>query len=260
MVGLLADRFRDDPMLQPGKSLIVAGPGQPANVHAIAHALNAKLENIGKTVLFMDPPLRPANAKRGPDGLNELAKALRSGDVELLVILGGNPAYAAPADLQFADKIGKAKLSVHLGLYRDETAERCHWHIPEAHYLESWGDARAFDGTASVVQPLIAPLYGGRIAIDLLSALADEAPRAAYDLVRGLLVRLDGEERGGRGFRARLAAGAQRRRCPETVGRRAGEAGPAVEIDVGNQDAATGQAEMARPPDGAAQTAAFGYV
>ena len=84
--------------------------------------------------------------------------------VEMLVILGGNPVYTAPADLKFADHLAKVPLRIHLGLYQDETAALCDWHIPEAHYLESWSDARAYDGTASVIQPLIAPLFGGRSA------------------------------------------------------------------------------------------------
>ena len=137
----------------------------------------------------MEPPPRPKNAKRGLDALKDLAGELEQGQVELLLILSGNPAYTAPADLQFADKIGKAKLAVHLGLYQDETAERTHWHIPEAHYLESWGDGLAFDGTASIIQPLIAPLYGGRSAIELISALIDDAPRSGYDGVRAVLER-----------------------------------------------------------------------
>ena len=85
----------------------------------------------------------------------------------LLVILGGNPVFTAPADLGFADALAKVTTRVHLGLYHDETAEHCHWHVPEAHFLESWGDVRAFDGTVSLIQPLIAPIYDGRTALEL---------------------------------------------------------------------------------------------
>ncbi|HVS34412.1 MAG TPA: TAT-variant-translocated molybdopterin oxidoreductase [Gemmataceae bacterium] len=168
----------------PNRSIVIAGAGQPPVVHALAYAINDKLGNIGKTVFFTETPPRPRNAKAGLDGLKTLAGDLEAGKVEVLLILSGNPAYAAPADLQFADKIGKAKLVAHLGLYQDETAERCHWHIPEAHYLESWGDAVAFDGTASIIQPLIAPLYAGKTAIELLSALTEDSPRNGYTLVR----------------------------------------------------------------------------
>ncbi len=172
----------DDLKASAGRSLVIAGSGQPPAVHALAFVLNEKLGNLGKTVFFSEAP--PSQAKRGLGALKELADELAAGRVELLLILGGNPAYAAPADLEFADKIGKAKLVVHLGLYEDETAERAHWHIPEAHYLESWGDARAYDGTVSIIQPLIAPLYSGLSAVELISALADDSPRTGYDIVR----------------------------------------------------------------------------
>ena len=89
---------------------------------------------------------------------------MNAGKVDVLLILGGNPVFTAPADLNFAEALDKVANRVHLGLYYDETAEQCHWHIPEAHYLESWGDVRAFDGTVSLIQPLIAPLYDGRTA------------------------------------------------------------------------------------------------
>ena len=165
------------------RSIVLAGPGQPPAVHALAYAINARLENIGETVLFAAEP--ETLARRGLAALKELAGELERGEVEMLLVLGGNPAYTAPSDLHFADRIGKAKLAVHLGLYHDETAEKCHWHIPEAHYLETWGDGLAHDGTATIMQPLIAPLYEGHSAIEFLSALADESPQTGHDLVRG---------------------------------------------------------------------------
>jgi molybdopterin-containing oxidoreductase family iron-sulfur binding subunit len=173
----------DDLQAHAGRSIVVAGPGQPPAVHALAYAINDKLGNNGTTVLFSEPP--PSKARQGVAALHELAAELDRGDVECLLILGGNPAYTAPADLQLASRIGKAKLAVHLGQHQDETAAKAHWHIPEAHYLESWGDARAYDGTVSIIQPLIAPLYGGQSAIEALSALADESPRTGYEAVRG---------------------------------------------------------------------------
>ena len=87
---------------------------------------------------------------------------MNAGNVSLLVILSANPVYSAPVDLKFADAMEKVALRVHLGLYEDETAALCHWHIPETHYLESWSDVRADDGTVTIIQPLIAPLYGGK--------------------------------------------------------------------------------------------------
>src|SRR5207249_5640754 len=95
-----------------------------------------------------------------------------------------NPVFTAPADLQFTNALMKVPLRIHLSLEEDETSEYCHWHVPEAHTLETWSDARAFDGTVSVVQPLIAPLYGGKSAHELLSAFTDDPPRPGHDLVR----------------------------------------------------------------------------
>jgi molybdopterin-containing oxidoreductase family iron-sulfur binding subunit len=170
-----------------GRTLVIPGDGQPPSVHVLAHAINAHFGNVGETVLLTEPVLaRPASSM---ESLSELANALVNGEVETLLILGGNPAYTAPADLHFADRLlEKARdpgtLFVHLGMYVDETSACCHWHIPEAHYLEAWSDARAVDGTASVVQPLIAPLYAGRSAHELLAALVGEQDRSAYDLVR----------------------------------------------------------------------------
>ena len=109
---------------------------------------------------------------------------LSAGSVGLLVILGGNPVYDAPADLAFADALAKAGTSIHLGLYADETAQRCTWHIPEAHSLEAWSDARAYDGTVTLIQPLIQPLYDGKSAHELLAVLLGAPDSAGYDLVR----------------------------------------------------------------------------
>lgn len=145
-----------------GRSVVVAGDNQPAVVHALAHAMNASLGNVGQTVLYTEP-MSPGTEKLQIDQFRELVADLDAGQVKLLVILGGNPVYNAPADLRLtADRLAKAPMRVHLGLYADETAEHCHWHVHEKHYLEGWSDARAYDGTASIVQPLIAPLYDGK--------------------------------------------------------------------------------------------------
>jgi molybdopterin-containing oxidoreductase family iron-sulfur binding subunit len=171
----------------PGHTLVIPGDGQPPAVHALAHAINAHLGNFGETVVFTEPVL--ARSTNNLESLAELAQALVNDEVETLIIPGGNPAYSAPADLRFAERLlekarGKDTLFVHLGQYFDETSECCHWHIPEAHYLEAWSDARAVDGTASVVQPLIAPLYAGRSAHELLSALVGDHDKSGYSLVR----------------------------------------------------------------------------
>ena len=104
--------------------------------------------------------------------------------VDFLLILGGNPVFTAPADLQFAAALQKVALRAHLGLYEDETAELCQWHVPEAHFLEAWSDVRSDDGTVTIVQPLIAPLYGGKSAHEVLAALGEGGERSGYDIVR----------------------------------------------------------------------------
>ena len=111
---------------------------------------------------------------------------MRAGKVDLLVILGGNPVYDAPADFGFADALKNTNIPirVHLGLHKNETAELCQWHVNEAHYLEAWGDTRAYDGTVSIVQPLIAPLYGGKSAHEMISLLAGQPSTAGHDIVQ----------------------------------------------------------------------------
>jgi MoCo/4Fe-4S cofactor protein with predicted Tat translocation signal len=165
-----------------GRSIVIAGDYQPPVVHALAHAMNSALGNDGKTVVHSDPV--EARAENQIQSINELAQDLDSGQIDLLVILGGNPVYNAPADLNFAERIKKAKLRAHLSLYKDETSDLCQWHIPQAHYLESWGDTRAHDGTVTIIQPLIAPLYRGKTAYEVLAAFSDQPERTSYDIVR----------------------------------------------------------------------------
>jgi MoCo/4Fe-4S cofactor protein with predicted Tat translocation signal len=165
-----------------GRSLVVAGDTQPPLVHALAHAMNEALGNVGTTVVYTQTAeARPTNQLAA---LQELVGEMNAGSVSFLLILGGNPVYTAPADLKIADALAKVGLRAHLGSHQDETAALCHWHIPEAHFLESWSDVRASDGTVSIIQPLIAPLYGGRSAHEIVAALSDSGPRPAYELVR----------------------------------------------------------------------------
>ena len=146
--------------------------------------MNHALGNIGKTVEFFP------RADTGPadqiGSLGELVRDIEAGPVETLIILGGNPAYDAPADLDFARVLAsdKTKLRIHLGLYDDETARLCHWHIPQAHFLETWSDLRAFDGTVTIQQPLIAPLYKGRSAHELLAILLGQPELSGLEIVR----------------------------------------------------------------------------
>jgi MoCo/4Fe-4S cofactor protein with predicted Tat translocation signal len=167
-----------------GSSLVVVGDHQPPAVHAVAHAMNQSLGNVGKTVFYTDPV--DANPVVQNQSIETLVDDMRGGFVDLLVIIGGNPAYDAPANLNFADalKNGRTQLRVHLGLYQNETAELCQWHINQAHELEAWGDARTYDGTVSIVQPLIAPLYNGKSALEFVALLSTQADASGYDLVR----------------------------------------------------------------------------
>jgi len=167
-----------------GSSVILAGDHQPPSVHAMAHAMNARLGNVGKTVFYADTV--DANPFNQTASIKELVGDTNAGKVDLLIILGGNPAYDSPADLDFANvlKNGKVPLRVHLGLYQNETAELCQWHINQAHDLEAWGDARTYDGTVSVVQPLIAPLYNGKSTLEFVALLAGQGDASGYDLVR----------------------------------------------------------------------------
>jgi MoCo/4Fe-4S cofactor protein with predicted Tat translocation signal len=165
-----------------GSGLVVAGPSQDATVHALCHSINATLGNAGRTVLYTEPAeeVPPAAA----DSLATLVADMTAGKVEALVILGGNPVYSAPADLDFAAALMKVAFTAHLSSHVDETSRLVLWHLPQAHYLESWGDVRTWDGTVSIVQPLIEPLYAGRTALEVASVFAGDAGRSDYDRVR----------------------------------------------------------------------------
>jgi MoCo/4Fe-4S cofactor protein with predicted Tat translocation signal len=167
-----------------GSSVVLVGDHQPPAVHAFAHAINARLGNVGKTVFYSDPV--DANPANQTESLKDLVADMRGGKVDLLIVLGGNPAYDAPADLNFADalKNGRIPLRVHHGLYQNETAELCQWHVNATHELEAWGDARAYDGTVSIIQPLIAPLYGGKSALEFVALLSGQTDSTGYDLTR----------------------------------------------------------------------------
>ena len=174
-----AEECANDLLKHKGSSLVLAGHRQPLAVHLFAHAINAALGNNGKTVQFLPTPA-PSE-----DNLNALAGVLKAGQVSTLVILGGNPAYNAPSDLDWAAAQKKAKTVVRLGYYEDETfAAGAALHLPAAHYLETWGDARTSDGTLVPVQPLIAPLFDGLTEVEVLARLAGLAATKPYDLTR----------------------------------------------------------------------------
>ncbi len=185
------DAIAKDLKAHGGASIVIAGDAQPPIVHAIAHAINEKLGNVGKTVRFTNPIEAGFGGEAGVSSqlqahtIQELVNDINAGLVDTLVILGGNPVYNAPADLNFIEALKKVRLRVHLSHYQDETSELCHWHIPEAHYLESWSDARAYDGTISIIQPLIAPIYSGKTAHEVLAAFTDQPSQTSYQIVQG---------------------------------------------------------------------------
>ncbi|MFN2427565.1 MAG: TAT-variant-translocated molybdopterin oxidoreductase [Candidatus Binatia bacterium] len=165
-----------------GTGLVMAGPSQDATVHALCHAINSALGNAGRTVLYTEPAEEvPPTAT---DGLAALVADMKAGKVDALVMLGGNPVYDAPSDLDFAGALSTVAFTVHLSSHEDETSNLSLWHIPSAHYLESWGDVRTWDGTVTIVQPLIEPLYAGRTALEVAGLLAGESGKTDYERVR----------------------------------------------------------------------------
>jgi len=180
-----AEAVAKDLQKSRGMSLVVAGEQQPAEVHSLAHAINGALGNAGATVYYTEPV--EANPVNHAESLHELAADIHKGKVDLLLILGGNPVYDAPRDWafsQFEQKLKKVHTVVHVSSHYNETSEFSRWHIPETHFLETWGDARAFEGTYSVIQPLIAPLYQAHSAFEVLAAFTDKPGVTSYEAVR----------------------------------------------------------------------------
>ncbi len=164
-----------------GASIVVAGDEQPAIVHALANAINFTLGNSGATVFYIASPV--PNTASQLESITTLAGEMDAGQVQMLLMLGGNPVYDAPVDLNFGERLKKVPLSVHLSLYEDETSAVSSWHVNEAHYLEAWGDVRSDDGSVTIMQPLIAPLYGGKTATELLGAISGNTGLNAYNLL-----------------------------------------------------------------------------
>jgi MoCo/4Fe-4S cofactor protein with predicted Tat translocation signal len=165
-----------------GKSAVIAGSHQPPEVHALVHHINAMLGNVGSTIHYVEEadPERPSHL----DALKALAAEMSAGTVDTLLILGGNPVYDAPADFGLGAALAKVKNSVHLSLYENETSRAAAWHLPMAHWLESWGDSRGWDGTLAVTQPLIAPILNGKSAIEVLALILEDQPKKGLELVR----------------------------------------------------------------------------
>ncbi|MEJ7575482.1 MAG: TAT-variant-translocated molybdopterin oxidoreductase [Pyrinomonadaceae bacterium] len=171
-----------------GRSVVVVGNESSPTVHALGHAVNAALGNVPNTIYYTDPI--EAVVVNQTVMIGELVRDMNAGAVDVLLIVGGNPVYTAPADLNFGDALqrlseGQNKLTAHLSSYFDETSLLCRWHVPESHYLEAWSDARAFDGTAAIIQPLIEPLYGTtKSAHEFIGAFGEQPAVNGYDIVR----------------------------------------------------------------------------
>ena len=166
-----------------GASIVVAGESQPPAVHALAHAINDMLGNAGQTVAYLATPEVVPTEQHA--AMRQLVVDMEAGRVQALLVLGeANPAFSAPADWKFGEALQKVAWRAHSGLFHDETAELCQWHVPSTHFLEMWSDARSIDGTVSIVQPLIQPMYGGKSPHEVLATLGDRAERSGYDIVR----------------------------------------------------------------------------
>ena len=194
-----------------GSAVVLAGINQRPAVHALAHAINAALGAAGNSVVYTDPVESSPDPRQAFDPVASLRRLVedmgRAEDdpqaVDTLIIIGGNPAYSSPVDLNFAERLREFSsrqrrvrddrgrdvtalrtFTAHLSPYYDETSFRCQWHVPQAHYLESWGDVRGHNGVVTILQPLIAPLYNSRTAHDVLGAMLGESDVSSYEVVR----------------------------------------------------------------------------
>jgi molybdopterin-containing oxidoreductase family iron-sulfur binding subunit len=166
-----------------GRALVLVGERQDAAVQVLGHLANLALGSLGETWTLLGSE-EPDDSVVPSVRLGELCGAMRGGQVETLLVLGGNPTYSAPPDLDFAGALAKVQTTIRLGLFDDETSRLCHWHLPQAHYLEAWGDVRAWDGTIAVQQPLIEPLFGGTSVLELLALVLGNGPAGGHELVR----------------------------------------------------------------------------
>jgi molybdopterin-containing oxidoreductase family iron-sulfur binding subunit len=172
-----AEAIAEDLRANRNHTAVLVGQRQPAWVHALGYLVNQTLGNTGNTVRYVADPDRPSG-----DSLADLASDIGSGDIDCLVILGGNPVYASGADLDFAELLGRVETVIHQGYYYDQTAQLATWHVPQSHYLESWGDLRSSDGTVSIQQPLIAPLFDTHSSLDLLARWVLATGRSGWDV------------------------------------------------------------------------------
>ena len=177
------DTLAADLEAHKGSSIVIPGDQQDPVVHALAHVINQALGNVGETVTYIEPV--EANPVDQDKDLAQLAADMHAGAVKALFIFDGNPAYSAPVDLNFKDGLKKVPFSVYIGALLDETAVESLWYIPRSHYLESWGDVRAFDGTVTIMQPMIEPLYQSKSDYELMAALLGQPDATGHEIVKG---------------------------------------------------------------------------
>lgn len=183
-LGKWVEAIGKDLQSKPGQAVVIPGEFMSADAHALCHAINAKLGAAGKLVTYHSPVVWMAGKQR--DSLKSLVDSVNAGKVSFLLILGGNPVFNAPADIKFAEALKKVKHSAHLAPHNDETSRACEWHLAESHQLESWGDGRALDGTVTICQPLIDPLYDTKSAWETLRAVTGSISniRDSHDLLQ----------------------------------------------------------------------------
>ncbi len=176
------DAMVDDLVHHKGKSLLVAGPSQPPEVHALCLQVNSLLGNFGKTVTAVSSP--DVDRLEHAVAIKSLAEEIAAGEVQSLIILGGNPVYNSPSDIDFAELMSKVPVTVRLGQFDDETSLVSKWYVPETHDLEAWGDGRSWDGTLGIRQPLLSPLHKGVSNIELLAILLQQEERSGQQIVK----------------------------------------------------------------------------
>lgn len=250
-IAKFAQALAGDIKAHPQTSVIAVGARQPAGVHALAHVINMALKNHESGVVAYSPlsPREGAPREGHMASIARLAKAIGDGLVDTLLILGGNPAYDAPADLKFAELLKKASTTIHLSLYNNETSRLCNWHLPRAHFLESWGDAAAYDGTICTIQPLIQPLYGGKTPAELLDMLVartekeKRAPRGGLEITRAALAEAMPALKNDKEWRATLHCGM----APRPAGIGGQPFTPKVAAELGKALAGAAKAAKAEP-------------
>ena len=177
-----------DLLANRGAGVVAVGSHLPAELHHLGYAINEKIGAFGSAALLIEVAGddRPTHL----DSITAVKSAIEERRVTSLLVLGGNPVYDAPSEMQFAKLIDSVPFSIRLGLYEDETSLRCKWHVPRSHYLEAWGDGRAWDGTISVQQPMIEPLYGGKSVNEFLAIVLGEKEADGDSLVRATFASL----------------------------------------------------------------------